>query len=145
MNKLKFRAWNTTTNTWYKPVFDASNGNLHELMISFKGDLLAHTIEGIEHESVFKDQYIINQYIGYPDKNGKEIYEGDIINITNYSYNNSEGKREESIERQTINDMRDYFQYKGYSEIELCELWDSENLEIIGNIYENPELLITKT
>jgi uncharacterized phage protein (TIGR01671 family) len=78
--------------------------------------------------------YELMQYTGLKDKNGKEIYEGDIIGNTKYSemypkqivfYNGSFGfwDKEDSIP--------EFFMLYRYL----------SSREVIGNIYENPELL----
>ena len=72
------------------------------------------------------DPETVGQYIGLTDKNGKEIYEGDIFktwnkNITFIGHDGFMfyvGKRQRRLERS-----------------------DAIDMEIIGNIHENPELL----
>lgn len=72
------------------------------------------------------------QYSGLLDKNRREIYEGDIINtgIRNYqvTYNPP------SFDLDGYDDG-DYYS-GGYA-----QTWHWDSFEIVGNIYENPELL----
>ena len=72
----------------------------------------------------FKDG-VLMQYTGLKDKNGKEIYEGDILKYT------FDG--EEKI---------DYIEYQGNMfTYHNAVRWSLQEDEVIGNIYENPELL----
>jgi len=78
---------------------------------------------------VNNEDFVIQQFTGLTDKKGKEIYEGDISNtrdgdlLTCYDYNSFIYMVLFSEEHSGVN---------GYSQKEL---------EVIGNIYENPELL----
>jgi uncharacterized phage protein (TIGR01671 family) len=77
----------------------------------------------------------IMQFTGLPDKNGKEIYEGDILQY----YWKDEGR----IRTTTVSWDNDYLQWVEDNH-SLVELFNDENIfdiEIIGNIYSNPELL----
>ena len=89
------------------------------------------------------DPETVGQYTGLTDKNGKKIFEGDILGITNddpdYNY-----ITKVYLDRDTLCvdvQGQDY----DYTSIGFAiEIWDDEcdQVEIIGNIYDNPELLL---
>ena len=72
-----------------------------------------------------KSGIILMQYTGLKDKSGKEIYTGDILKLT-HEYDLTEDKFH-------LHDLIDDTCY--------LRMFDVENIEIIGNIYENPELI----
>lgn len=74
------------------------------------------------------NDFEIMQYIGLKDKNGKEIYEGDILSFG--IYENEDRRLVVKFEKLEIDDFVIY----GYD-------GQFEYGEIIGNIYENPELI----
>lgn len=89
-------------------------------------------------EWVHCDNGVILQYTGLHDKNGKEIYEGDIIKL-HYIKNGLA----EQIAKVTYSE--DYAQYviteTKCAADEYEPLCDYEDIEVIGNEYDNPELL----
>lgn len=105
MRELKFRAWDKGNSTMF------------------------FGIEG--HLERFDDEmYQIMQFTGLKDKNGKEIYEGDI-------FQDEEDGSCEFVEWD--NDFGGWSTQAWYSVGEFTQAID--HLEVIGNIYENPELL----
>lgn len=89
------------------------------------------------------DPSTVGQLTGLKDKNGKEIYEGDVCNCRLYNCREYEcfGKIKWS------NDEAAFFfcivcDGGGYEEEWLYEYADA--LEVIGNIYENPELEVSE-
>ena len=100
-------------------------------------ELHNYYISPVDGRILFLDGYDIDaryykeQYTGLQDQNGKEIYEGDILAPTN-----PETIREDRI-------ARVYFD-AGVFKIGWNCLWQElaqNQSEVIGNIYENPELL----
>ena len=116
MKEIKFRVWDNDLE-----IMSYSDA---EIFITFSDDGICI---GYEIDDEIGD-YELMQYIGLKDKNGKEIYEGDIVKLFEYKVIDNIVLPEEIV---TINDIR-----KG------CDtLRPSQCMEVIGNIYENPELL----
>lgn len=82
---------------------------------------------------VFVEHLVIMQSTGLHDKNGKEIFEGDIVKMAKDVY--SDPTYYEIVRHRGG-------AYRFESNQHGCELWlRHTNCEVIGNIYENPELL----
>ena len=119
MKEIRFRAWDTDMERMCKP-FDLD---------WFKDDVPIP--DDWTRGALFSETSIFMQYTGLEDKNGVEIYEGDYINITE-----DDGR---SYGHGNITFHRGGFQCH---DMHIQDIY-YENLvvEVIGNIYENPELL----
>ena len=91
---------------------------------------------------ILRDDAIVMQFTGIQDKNGKDVYEGDVIRdcITNAFLNVKFGHNKNNAYQGW------YCKYIGIDvrDTSLNGDYDSnqnDNIEIIGNIYENPELI----
>ena len=93
------------------------------------------------------DPDTIGQYTGITDKNGKRIFEGDIVRLNeDYDYGSDNRFLRIPLLVEWDMEMARFKAYKGVlPKGEVCvdtglELYDDE-YEVIGNIHDNPELL----
>lgn len=147
--QLKFRIWDSKEEKFFEPTFDASNGRLEDLLITAKGDLIRHTItangnEILEHESCFPNRYIINQFTGFKDKNGKEIFVGDIYNSFGFlfqvMFKNGCFVGGKKIDSCAPLGWEVEFEDGEYIQ-ELIESDFTSQIEIVGNIYQHEKMI----
>ncbi len=78
---------------------------------------------------------VLQRYTGLKDKNGKEIWEGDII-----SYKNEMRSRKSKVRHKLLVEIPDIY-IDIYPHDFSNSNMDTDSIEVIGNIYETPELL----
>lgn len=99
------------------------------------------SFDGCESEYVgnmqgFDEKITIMQFTGLHDKNGKEIYEGDILRwVSSNPFSLGE------IRKVQVSYVEARYWCHGSIGVYLADLLSNERCEVIGNIYENPELI----
>lgn len=133
MREILFRGKDSITKRWvYGALVQQQDDLLKEkaFIISYSNYQFGDFSEAVMHEV---DPETVGQYTGFVDKKGKKIFEGDIVSIYNskaflfaVAWNN------QYVLKCTTN---------GVSDNILNVIESPEDVEVVGNIYDNPELI----
>jgi len=138
MRTIKFRAWDKQLSTMrYNDIYPKSARDWDEWEQSFDCML-----------TVIEMDYVLMQFTGLLDKNGKEIYEGDVVSYSRAHYRGKRAGYKGTIVWSTNEPALVIFSRNALEQIQnrggvYFSMSNSsvKNVEILGNIYENPELL----
>ena len=123
----EFRAWTEEGKAMYYCVYPFKDGTL----------LLSY--DGIAFDEVPASDFILMQSTGLKDKNGSEIFEGDIVK---YEAGCNTVTEEVAYDKNFAGfGVRDADIDIVFTFLQLADVVDLISLEVIGNIYQNPELL----
>lgn len=129
MRDIKFRVWDKETKHMHicgEDVHDTINFEIETNRAYYYN--LQNGCGSLREDS----DYVLMQYTGLKDKNGKEIYEGDIVRLGTYTKGVVEYS-DEYAQFIIINTNTIEYEYE--------PLADYTKIEIIGNKWDNPELL----
>ncbi len=137
----KFRAWDKRFSEFVEDFFVSEDGKIYKKSTD--------TGYGIAISKETSDKVILMQSTGILDKNSQEIFEGDVVSRNSgmpsvvefgkWIYEEDFGYKIKNIGfyLNSSYDDDEFFQAMDYEDIR-------KNYEVIGNIYENPELLEDK-
>lgn len=108
--EIKLRFWNTKEQDWE-----------YDVVIKDKVFILLHD----SHEWDYIENIEVSQYTGLTDKNGTEIYEGDIVEHTSF-----DDFGDKITEQTVVKDLRVFYHHMMYLQN------GKQDMKIVGNIYE---------
>lgn len=137
MRQLKFRAWHTKLGRYLKDneFYINLDGSVYSAFESYDNKIRkTDYIENFSRDDFDEGYIIVDQCTGLKDKNGKEIYERDIVEYDWYIISDKPAYRVK--EQVVFDDMG--------ARLVNDRIRNCSNVEVIGNIHENDDLLEKK-
>jgi uncharacterized phage protein (TIGR01671 family) len=128
--RVYLREWDERGKMFYDCV---PQGDFDTWLIAFDG-----REKGYDGDFVFGKDIDLMQFTGLYDKNGKEIYEGDVVAYENGNYQPDDGSSPMLLGE--VHFAEGMFVVRGAGALWI-ETNETASCEVIGNIYEHPHLL----
>lgn len=134
MREILFKAKRVDNGDWCYgvPIFDGWSKKTYIASYEYSSLALVQQIEVI-HETLC-------EYTGLTDKNGKRIFEGDIVKRVFTLWHGETKKTRETQIGVVVYSNRDC-SFQVEKKCNLRKPWDGDTIEVIGNIHDNPEFL----
>ena len=131
-DRFKFRAYNFLSKKY--TYFDEPEVQFAERNSVYLCGLIMPLLD--EKQSLYFGKYELQQCTGLKDKNGKLIYEGDVV----YKKGSKNWKNEKLLSKVIWSNNSAAFMISDENGLHQMPM-NSNNIEILGNIYETPELI----
>ena len=138
-DRFKFRVWD-----------DANNKYVNKGILLRCGELAIPTMKNDYDMNPVDGRYSVEQCTGLKDKNGKLIYEGDILSVQALDWHKKERWDCEKVKTYWSVEYKNYWNHCGFmvfginrrfhKPLTRTTIFNSEAI-VVGNIHENPELL----
>jgi len=146
MREIKFRAWvkkglpfGKSGMCKVRDLISIQNGieKMHSIYVEIEKEISPYKDQ--DYWQIWKDDFELMQFTGLHDKNGKEIYEGDIVKFDKYEWYRSPVRTKKDIDK-----LPEYYEEVTFDHIgvHISESDLNTYCEVVGNKFENPELFV---
>lgn len=147
MREIKFRAWDKAKHRMLGVDQLAFGPNGELVSIYSDGPDFSNDSDALMGEKPDLNEAVLMEYIGLHDKNGRAIYEGDVVSFGSVWDNGGNEDLDEEIHIGVVEYDPHYAVYNvnceesGERRFLLMDVVNYDGFGVIGNIHENPELL----